>query len=100
MGNDNQTSNYSSQDIINSVTLSWSEPSLNADGSPLSGDLAGYIIYYGPDTGDYTDSVDIGKFRNASVSDLTSGTWCFTVTAYDSVGNESDLSEETCKTIS
>ncbi len=98
--NNNQSENYSPPEIINSLTLSWSEPSFNADGSPLSGDLTGYIIYYGSDSGNYTESVDIGNIRSASVSDLMSGTWCFAVTAYDSVGNESDLSEEICKTIS
>jgi hypothetical protein len=85
---------------IDSVTISWSAPSINADGSHLAGDLAGYIIYYGQNSGNYTDSVDIGNFTNASVNDLTVGTWCFTVTAYDDVGNESDFSEEICKTIS
>jgi len=30
METDNQTENYSSPDIINSATLSWSEPSFNA----------------------------------------------------------------------
>jgi len=85
---------------IDFVTISWSAPSINADGSHLAGDLAGYIIYYGQNSGNYTDSVDIGNFTNASVSDLTVGTWCFTVTAYDEVGNESDFSEEICKTIS
>ncbi len=82
------------------VTLSWTAPSFNADGHQLAGDLAGYIIYYGQNSGNYTESVDIGNFTDASVSDLTIGTWCFTVTAYDAVGNESDFSEEICKTIS
>ena len=85
---------------IDSVTISWSAPTLNVDGSPLAGDLAGYIIYYGQDSGNYTELVDIGHITSASVSALTSGTWCFTVTAYDAAGNESDYSEEICKTIS
>ena len=100
MENDNQSANYSSTDNANSATLSWSEPSHNADGTPLSGDLAGYIIYYGLGTDNYTESVDIGNYRSASINDLTSGTWCFTVTAYDALGNESDFSDEICKTIS
>jgi len=96
----NSSTPNSASDIIEPVTLSWSEPSFNADGTPLTGDLAGYIIYYGQGTDNYTDSVDIGHFTSASVSDLTYGTWCFTVTAYDAAGNESDFSEEICKTIS
>jgi hypothetical protein len=97
---ENQTANDSSSDSINSLTLSWSAPSINADGSPLEGDLAGYIMYYGQGTDNYNEFVDIGNFNSASVSNLTNGTWCFTITAYDVAGNESNYSAETCKTIS
>jgi len=62
--------------------------------------MVGYIIYYGQGTDNYTDSVDIGDFTDASISNLTSGTWCFAVTSYDTTGNESDFSAEICKAIS
>ncbi len=86
--------------IPNAVTLSWACPSHNEDGSPLADDLAGYIVYYGQGSGNYTESVEIGDFTSSSISNLSSGTWCFAVTAYDTAGNESDYSEEICKTIS
>jgi uncharacterized protein YfaP (DUF2135 family) len=81
-----------------SVILSWDAPTTNSDGSQL-GDLAGYKVYYGNSSGNYTDSVDVGNIAGASVSTLTSGTWCFSVTAYDTSGNESDYSGEQCTSI-
>lgn len=81
-----------------SVTLSWEEPSLNSDGSALN-DLAGYKIYYGSSSSNYTNSVDVGNYTSASISSLSSGTWCFATTAYDAAGNESSYSNETCTTI-
>jgi len=85
-------------DGINSATLSWEAPTTNADETPLT-DLAGYKVYYGTSSGDYTVSVDVGNITGAIISSLETGTWCFAVTAYDTSGNESDYSEETCKTI-
>jgi len=84
----------------NSVTLRWNSPTSNANGSILS-DLAGYKIQYGPGTGsqNLTHSVNIGNYTSATVNNLSSGYWCFTVTAYDTSGNESLPSPEACKTI-
>jgi len=81
-----------------SVSLSWNIPTINADGSPLS-DLAGYKIYYGTSSGNYSNSVDVGNNVGASVSSLPSGTWCFAVTAYDTSNNESAYSTEQCTSI-
>lgn len=76
-----------------SVTLEWDAPTSNADGSPLN-DLAGYKVYYGNSSTNYTNSVDIGNFTSATINDLSSGTWYFAVTAYDASGNESSYSNE------
>ncbi len=38
---------------FNSLMLSWTAPSTNEDGSPLN-DLAGYKLYYGTQTGQYS----------------------------------------------
>lgn len=80
-----------------SVTLSWEAPVLNSDGSELN-DLAGYKIYYGSSS-NYTNSIDVGNYTSASISSLSSGSWCFATTAYDSSGNESAYSNESCTTI-
>jgi len=82
----------------NSVTLVWDNPDGNSDGSDLN-DLAGYKIYYGTSSGNYTQSIDVGNITSAAISNLSSGTWCFATTAYDTSGNESDYSNEACKTI-
>ena len=81
-----------------SVTLSWDAPTTNSDGSPLS-DLAGYKVYYGTSSGNYTNSVDVGNIAGSSVSSLTPGSWCFSVTAYDTSGNESNYAGEQCTSI-
>jgi hypothetical protein len=78
-----------------SVSLSWTAPSTNSDGSPLS-DLAGYKVYYGPSSDSYIQSVDVGATAGATISSLSVGSWCFAVTAYDTSGNESSHSNSVC----
>jgi hypothetical protein len=82
------------------ATLSWTPPTTNTDGSPLT-DLGGYKIYYGPTSGNYTNNQDLADPAAASaiVTDLTAGTWYFAVTAYNSTGQESDFSNEATKDI-
>ncbi len=77
-----------------SITLAWDPPTTKTDGSPLT-DLAGYIVYYGTASQNYTNSFDVGNFTSASIGNIAPGTWYFAVTAYDSSGYESDFSEET-----
>ena len=58
-------------------------------------DLAGYKIYYGTESGNYTVSLDVGNATSATIDSLDSNTtYFFAVTAYDNAGNESDLSAE------
>ena len=81
------------------ISLSWNPPQYNIDGSPIT-DLGGYKIYYGQGTNNYTNSIDLGNNAEITISSLTEGTWCFTTTAYDVSGNESDYSNEVCTEIS
>ncbi len=81
-----------------SVTLTWDAPTTNTDGTPLT-DLAGYIVYYGTPSNNYTNSVNIGNSTGAVISNLSPGTWYFAVTAYDTSGNESSFSNEVSTTI-
>ena len=82
--------------------LSWTPPTENTDGSELQ-DLAGYKIYYGPSSGNYCNSITILIADSASLSylveDLANSGWYFVMTAFNSVGIESDYSEEVSKTI-
>jgi hypothetical protein len=83
---------------MGSATLTWSAPTTNTDGTPLT-DLAGYKIHYGTSAGSYTKTIDVGNVTTYTVNNLTSGTYYFAVTAYDTSGNESSYSNEAYKTI-
>ncbi len=57
--------------------------------------IAGYRLYYGNTSGQYTQSMDVGNVTLATVSGLTEGlTYFFAVTAYNTFGLESDPSNE------
>jgi hypothetical protein len=81
------------------ASLSWDPPTTNTDGSPLT-DLNGYIVYYGTESGNYSQSIDVGNVTTYTVINLTPGTtYYFAVTAYDTSGNESAYSNEVNKVI-
>jgi hypothetical protein len=84
-----------------SATVSWLPPTTHNDGTAL-GDLAGYKIRYGVSQGSYDSviSVDNPGLSTYVIDNLTTGTYYFVVTAYDSAGNESDFSNVASKTIS
>ena len=82
-----------------SVTLSWSAPTTNSDGSPLT-DLGGYIVHYGTSTGNYAYSSNIGNFTSTTISNLSPGIWYFAITTYDVHGNESAYSAELSSNVS
>jgi len=69
------------------VTLQWdpnSEP-----------DIAGYKIYYGVESGNYTTTLDVGNFTSCVISELDPGqSYFFAATAYNTDNYESDYSNE------
>jgi hypothetical protein len=77
--------------------LAWNAPATYADGTPLT-NLAGYKIYYGTTSGNYTSVLFIGNVTNYTLT-LPVGTYYFTVSSYDSLGSESGFSNEVSKTI-
>ncbi len=99
------------------ATLTWEAPTTNTDGSCVS-DHAGYKVYYGTTSGNYTNTDDIGNIACAdtgmdagtgcgniyscsyTVTGLSEASWFFSVTSYDTAGNESSYSNETGKVIS
>ena len=88
-----------SPSLSNLVTLSWDAPTTNADGTPLT-DLAGYKVYYGNYSGKYSQNIDVGNVPTYTVDNLTDGlTYYFSITAYDTSGNESRYSNEVSRTI-
>lgn len=83
-----------------SVTLSWTPPVSNTNGSVLT-NLAGYRIVYGTSPGALTQQIQV---TNASVSryvvtGLTRGTYYFAVRAYTTAGAQSNLSNVATKTL-
>ena len=78
-----------------STTLSWTPPTQNSDGSPLT-DLAGYKIYYGNESGNYRTSIHIDNPGIAIyvVEYLRPNTYFFVITAINSSGVESQFSNE------
>jgi hypothetical protein len=80
------------------AALTWEAPVTNMDESDLT-DLAGYRIYYGEGSDNYTEVLDVGNNICHVIGNLTPQEWCFAVTAYDIAGNESAISIEVCKFI-
>jgi len=69
------------------VTLQW-------DPNPEP-NIAGYKIYYGTQSGNYTTTLDVGNFTSCVISDLDPGqTYFFAATAYNTDSYESDYSNE------
>lgn len=85
--------------VATSIDLEWVAPSTNSDGSPVV-DLQGFKVYYGTNSGDYVNSIDVGNSTSCVVSSLSQGTvYYFVVVAYDSAGTESNPSNEVSKTL-
>ncbi|UCH81739.1 MAG: fibronectin type III domain-containing protein [Nitrospiraceae bacterium] len=88
------------ESLVNSITLRWIAPEVDAQGVPLD-DLGGYIIYYVKDDDLNTQiiSMDVGNVTSAKIELPSPGIWCFEVTAYKDSGLESDFSNQACTEI-
>lgn len=82
------------------ATLSWSAPTKNTNGTPLT-DLTGYYINYGTSAAALTHEIKITSATTTSyeITNLAAGTWYFTVNAYTSDGMQSAASGMAEKTI-
>jgi hypothetical protein len=83
-----------------SASLSWTVPTLNTNGTPAT-NLAGYHIYYGTNPGELNTVIDVpgATTTEYEISNLSSGTYYFAVSAYNSQGVDSADSNEGSKTI-
>jgi hypothetical protein len=83
-----------------SATLTWVAPTVNTDGTPLT-DLAGYFVRYGTAAGTYTTNLRLSDptLGTYIVQNLPSGTYFFTVAAFDTSDNVSANSNEVSKTL-
>ena len=78
---------------LGKVTLSWTPPTQNMDGSPLT-DLSGYKFYYGTSEGNYTEQITVDNpgISTYVVDNLYPNTYYFVATSYNSAGVESPYS--------
>jgi len=73
-----------------SLTISWTPPTTNSDGSTLT-NLAGYRISYGTSATSLDKTVQVASpgITSCLVEGLTPGTWYFSIKSYNSTGAES-----------
>jgi Fibronectin type III domain len=85
---------------VDSVTINWTPPTENTNGSALT-NLAGYNIHYGTSSGSLTKTISISNPGIATyvVSNLTAGKYYFAVAAVNSAGTESPLSAQVSATV-
>lgn len=79
------------QAIAADVSLAWD--------ASISPNIAGYKVYVGNSSRTYGSPISIGNQTSYTVTGLSSGTYYFTVTAFDVDGNESDYSNEVSQAI-
>ena len=85
---------------LGSITLNWTPPTQNEDGSALS-DLAGYRIYYGKSSGNYTNQIviDTPGISTYVIDNLVPATYFVVATSVNSAGVESRYSNEATKEV-
>jgi ABC-type Fe3+-hydroxamate transport system substrate-binding protein len=78
-----------------SITFTWTPPTENEDGTPLT-NLAGYRLRYGVQSGNYTSVVNLANPGLATyvLGGLAAGTYYVVITAYNQSGAESQFSNE------
>ena len=85
------------EEAYSATTLTWTAPTTNTDGSPLT-DLSGYNLYYGTSSGNYTNTIHVGNATTYTLN-LSVGSYYFVATAYNSLGVESADSNEIMKAV-
>lgn len=87
-----------------SINLSWTRPTTRTDGSPLSADaIAAYRLFYTRDgsaaSEDTVVVIDNGSATSTALTLAVAGTYTFSITAIDSNGSESALSNAASVTL-
>jgi hypothetical protein len=83
-----------------SVTLSWTPPTQNEDGTALT-DLAGYEVAYGQSQSNLDQSAQVTNpsVNSFVVGNLSAGTWFFAVRSVNRQGVSSQMSAVASKTV-
>ena len=89
------------QNADGSITVSWTPPTLNEEGSALT-DLVAYKFYDGTSSGSYQNQIRIDDAEGRSafvIENLTPATYFIVATAINSNNVESAFSNETTKQV-
>lgn len=88
------------QGAAGTVSLSWTPPTQNEDGSALV-DLAGYTIVYGPSSNKLHESIRVENpgLDRYVIDGLPAGTYYFALKAFNNSGAESGLSNVVSKVV-
>lgn len=78
-----------------SVTLNWSKPTTNVDGTALT-NLSGYTVSYGNAPGSYSTSLTLtgAAITSVVIEGLSAGKWYFAIKSRNTTGVESEYSGE------
>jgi hypothetical protein len=82
------------------ATLSWTAPTSNTNGTPLT-NLGGYIVIYGTSSTALNSQISLQGANTTSVEveNLSPGTWYFKVAALNTAGVEGEFSSAVSRTI-
>ena len=88
------------QPASGSATVTWSAPTQNTNGTPLT-NLAGFHIYYGTSSSNLNQSVQLANpaLTSYTFNSLPSGTWYFSINDYTTAGVESAVSSVASTTV-
>jgi hypothetical protein len=83
-----------------SATLSWTAPTVDTNGEPVT-DLAGYNIYYGKSATTMTSVIAVNSPASGSytINNLAAGTWYFAIASYNTQAMVSALTAIVSKAI-
>lgn len=98
----NSASTSSAQSSDKTASLSWTAPATRVNGEGLAmGELKGYIIRYGQDPGNLSRTITINdaSTMDYTVTNLSQGSWYFSIQVVDLDGLESAPSDVVSKTI-
>jgi len=86
--------------VTGSAYITWSAPTQNTDGSPLT-NLAGYVIQYGTSIASLNNQISIGSANstNTEIENLSPGTWFFEIAAVNILNVEGQFSSIVSATI-
>jgi hypothetical protein len=86
--------------VAGTATLSWSRPTENTNGTPLT-NLAGYVIHYGTSSSALNNTMSVASAgaTSAEITNLSPGYWYFAVSAINTANVASPLSPIVGETI-